>query len=115
MFVKPEERDSLRWESGESVKPLKLSAAMRIGAKLRPQGFVDLFGDGKSCALGAAYEGATGKTCEPWGYGKVCEQFPALGTPDGFLSDLGTAVYRMNDQHEMTREQIADWLESQGY
>lgn len=58
-----DESETLRWES--QVKPLRLSEAIRIGARIRPQCTSDLFHNGKSCVLGAAYEGATGFTCGP--------------------------------------------------
>src|ERR1700741_3225132 len=42
------------------VGTLKLSEAMRIGARLRPQCSGYLFNNGASCALGAAYEAVYG-------------------------------------------------------
>jgi len=99
------------------AKVMKLSEAIRIGARMRPQGFADLFDmAGNSCALGAAYEGATGKTCSPHEYSKVIQEFPFLGcgATGRNLSDLAKTIYRMNDR-QVKREQIADWLESEGY
>lgn len=96
------------------AKVTKLSEAIRIGAKIRPQGFTDLFADGKSCALGAAYEGATGSMCANYEYGKITKQFPVIGNGSS-LNSLGEKIYRMNDYQRKTREQIADWLAEQGY
>lgn len=96
-------------EQGETVPvkvgTLKLSEAIRIGAAMRRQ-----------CTgawwVGAAWEGL-------YGYGSRIPPVPgdhdnslmdALGAPHGLLSE----ITRRND-HGETREQIADWLESQGY
>ena len=45
----------------QKVGKLKLSEAMRIGAKIRPQCLHVLYDGVSSCALGAIYEGALGK------------------------------------------------------
>lgn len=103
----------------------KLSELIREGAKLRPQIYGDFFegtypsvGDEMvmgSCALGAAWEAATGQmhgisgdmdsfhaSIEPY-----CTRIPPLTV-------LMWAVHR-NDKKYHTREQIADWLEGRGY
>lgn len=99
----------------QQQRVLKLSEAIRIGARLRPQCKVRLFSDGKSCALGAAYEGATGKTCGYRDYSLVKMQFPQLLSKIGeWRIPLYQEVYTRNDSGQ-TREQIADWLESIGY
>ena len=92
------------------VGTLKLSEAIRAGAKLRPQGFGATFKDGKSCAVGAAYEAVTGLTSWPQHeevYSFLSRHF---GVP---YSLLRRDVCEKNDSRE-TREQIADWLEAQG-
>lgn len=93
---------------------MRLSEAIRRGAKLRPQTRVALFADGKSCAIGAAYEGATGKTCAADEYRKVREVFPELfqnTTTGGWeLTAFAREIYGMNDSGQ-TREAIADWVE----
>lgn len=97
----------------QQVGTLKLSQAMRIGARMRPQTRAGcLFVDGASCALGAAYEGLTGKTCGTSEYHKVRQAFPAVNGKDG-LNNLGFQIARKNDRG-WTREAIADWLESKG-
>lgn len=94
------------------MSPRELAAAIRKGAKIRPQAHGDMFFAGRSCALGAAYEGATGLTCANSDYHKVTRLFPILGDSDGKLSELGKHIYRMNDHEGLSREQIADWLDS---
>jgi hypothetical protein len=87
---------------------LKPSQAMRIGAKLRPQCHMSMFHSGKSCALGAMWEG----------YGN---SYGAGGADvhifSGSVLDYKTRVevQKLNDHSKLTREEIADWLESQGY
>ena len=93
---------------------MKLSEAIREGAKLRPQAFSALFCDGKTCALGAACD-AVGAITWRGDKGELTgfvpsHYFPALEDPDLYL-----AITRMNDFQRMTREQIADWVEEQGY
>lgn len=92
------------------VKYPKLSAAIRVGAKLRPQGFGIAFGDGKSCALGAAYEAHFG---EQYTGGKFFP-FTLMGQTFGIDGSIIDAIWNKNDKHRWTREHIADWLESQG-
>lgn len=87
------------------VGTIKLSEAMRIGAKIRPQAFLNYFIDGKSCALSAAYEGVTG---HPWSPARWAVE---RGVPE----DIVREILGMNDISRMSRERIADWLEAQGY
>jgi hypothetical protein len=106
---------------------LTLSAAIREGSKLRPQGFDDFFamqaGQLCSCALGAAYEAATGLTPHMDSNALLEEVFPVLteGTCcpvqdcDDWCVTLLCTVAHLNDDHEWTRKQIADWVEGQGY
>lgn len=96
------------------VKTLKLSEAMRIGARLRPQCRGDLFDSVGSCALGAAYEGMTGKT-DAFFHSDVSDLFPQILGVNGDLNEIGREVLEKNDGDGWTREQIADWLEAQGY
>lgn len=99
-----------RLEAQQGV--IKLSDAIRVGARIRPQCQGALFRAGASCALGAAYEGKTGKRCFPNEYSAVMGEFPILGAHG--LNDLGRAIFNRNDSGK-SREAIADWLESQGY
>jgi hypothetical protein len=115
MFVEHEKRDP-GISREHSLTPMKLSEAIREGAKLRPQGFGELCEQGRTCALGAAIEGV-------WGYGSVW----AYETKDGKnCIDLATHfrnpheslywdITTKNDHEKWSRERIADWLESQGY
>lgn len=91
-------------------KVMKLSEAIRIGAKIRPQCVMAYFNGGASCALGSAYEAISGKnwlddTPSNWEFFSGRFNVPeSLLLQISLLNDRGT-----------TREQIADWLEGQGY
>jgi hypothetical protein len=105
---------------------MKISEAIREGSKLRPMligsyfefatlpnGEDDAIG---SCALGAAYEGAT----DEQSYGDIAmdlrRHWPEL-FKFGFCgaeTTLAAAIIDMNDSGLCTREDIAAWLESLG-
>jgi hypothetical protein len=114
---------------------MKLSQAIRIGATKRPQAFKHFFYQETfndpicSCALGAAYEGFGNKP-EP-----VIEAFKVWQAIDKALGEdslhyyisspcpkgcshyrsgwpIGSLVSHLNDDHHMSRETIADWLET---
>lgn len=97
----------------------KLSQAIRLGATFRPQCTNGAFEykDGKtvgSCALGAAYEAVFGihYKLEPHRditFAPLFERFPEV--PNHLVPEIA----RRNDWMGHTREQIADWLEAQGY
>ena len=100
---------------------MKLSEAMREGAKLRPQGFGSHFpGYHKhgeegctSCALGAAME-AAGIGPDAWHAWPAGQYTLAETFPHGYDYDIVGRVLDMNDKERKTREEIADWLEGQG-
>lgn len=97
----------------------KLSELIREGAKLRPQtqqgDFYEHDETGEcigSCAFGAAWEAAMG--------------FTSIYDVDEFYDEMGKRVEKLPDSvtfdritmwndDGMTREQIADWLQEQGY
>lgn len=95
------------------VKVLKLSEAIRIGAKLRPQCVGYLFKGGASCALGAAYEALGGKPVEADStnpeYNRIYDDLYGR-----YGVDVCSIAYDRND-HGASREAVADYLESQGY
>lgn len=117
----------------------KLSAYIRKGALLRPQAFHDYVKraplengwqyEYRTCAIGGAYEAITGKLPEPdWlQHGKVNKTiFQATGVkdvripyPESVLPEreapILDVVSTLNDTSKWTREQIADYLETQGY
>lgn len=108
-------------EAGEvteqPAKVLKLSDAIRLGAKMHPQGFEGSFENGRTCAIGAAYVGMFGEPRVPpnsiFLTGDAVSKLKAAGIwPEGLDS---TTVWRMNDGNRWSRERIADWLEAQGY
>lgn len=89
----------------------KLSQAIRIGAKLRPQCRDGFFTDSHgTCALGAAYEAVSGNLPPVVG-AMVVERLRAHGIqfPEPFPN-----IICWNDSG-MTREAIADKLEAMGY
>jgi len=113
---------------------MKLSKAIRAGAKLRPQGFNAFFVnfDNKglcSCALGAAIEAVT--FCEDhtddsclevidknWpkiipNERTLCPAFEWCLKGKGKPNKI-QMISHLNDDHNWTREKIADWAEAQG-
>lgn len=106
-------------EQGEAVPvkvgKLRLSAAMRIGAMMRPQCTGEWFFEGRSCALGAAFEGA-GRKAEAFSYKHEHDAWPysAVTSVFGVHQNITEQVFKRNDKGE-SRESIADWLESQGF
>lgn len=107
---------------------MKLSEAIRLGLKLRPQCRGSFFTYGKlegSCVLGAAYEGyygTRGTTMESVA-DSLSQRFPILRqlvdralVPDCIKNEndrhlLNNVVTTLNDYKEWTREEIADWVE----
>jgi hypothetical protein len=106
---------------------MKLSEAIREGAKLRPQAFHAFFIDGRSCALAAAIEVAAGRSLDEEGEDittlevnrVIDEHFPLLWSEKNSHCPacerdpgiLRSTVEHLNDTHRWTREQIADWVE----
>lgn len=98
------------------ARTMKLSQAIRIGARLRPQCRRYFFADGGSCAWGAAYEAVTGRIT---GHDfprvfieDIVKFFPQFA--ESRMAELRSIIADMND-HGESREQIADWLEAQGF
>lgn len=90
------------------TKTLKLSEALRIGARLRPQCRDVFFINRKSCALGAAYEAITGRYDEHLMIEALIEIWPHIN------GGLAAKIASLNDLGK-TREYIADWLEAHGF
>lgn len=94
------------------AKVLKLSEAIRIGCAFVTEG--RLF---SGCAIGTGYQALTGKDLsEAWRevkYEGDCVDLvaEAFGIPKDIA---GTASYN-HYTDAMSREQVADWLESKGY
>jgi hypothetical protein len=99
----------------------ELAEAIRAGSKLRPQSFGCYFSDdGRSCALGAAYEGIY---VLPQAAGAAmpgllerffhCLEYTARECPHGCNKRLPLAsmIVHLNDDHEWSREQIAKWVD----
>lgn len=103
------------------------SAAIRDGAKLRPQGFGSLYKDNRSCALGAGYEVVAANMVAPHAADYVmslfpylvghtsdcpvagCQSLPHADDPDA-PPEVADVIAHLNDVHQWEREKIADWL-----
>lgn len=112
MFVETKEHGEVQ-QAPATVGTLKLSDAIRIGARYRPQAFGELYEHGATCALGAAIEGI-------FGYGEIYTAGGKRNCVDldnyfGSKKWRDFDIPRKNDLSRWSREQIADWLESQGY
>lgn len=101
---------------------MKLSDAMRLGSMMKPQCFNDYEGpidDGDTvgtCAIGAAIDavGLLGA------FDDEAKVFPILGQSvnvrcpaeecEELDGTLGSLIAHLNDEHEWTREAIADWV-----
>ncbi len=111
---------------------MKLSEAIHTGAKIRPQCRGQYFRamDGStiqygSCALGAAFEAVNGELIYATGIGGgLLRQWPelAFSEKNKVINPLTQAndylmfvISDLNDQHKMSREEIANWLKSIGY
>ena len=115
-----------------------LARHMREGAKRRPGIKQRFFGPriggnlSGSCALGAAFESRNGGTpaegYDPnlasdlaWLYHSIASYFPVLAVTmnpasqcQGCTAPSGSlykGIFHMNDDHDFTREAIADWLD----
>lgn len=123
------------------MSDIKLSTAIREGAKLHPQAMGTFYDDGKTCVLGAlaaiaGYDFTDYKwmqQCDEveklitntyadirneWEHCPVveCETTPEQLDETYWDGDkLYGLVAHLNDQHKWTREAIASWLESIGY
>lgn len=97
---------------------MMLSAAIRAGAKLKPQSPWESSHVGSSCALGAAAD-AVCLTINDGGDARLLEVWPELGdqvpmvdeVPPGTLQKL---ICSLNNGGR-SREQIADIIEPMGY
>jgi hypothetical protein len=106
MFIDTHERPA--GEVQQKVGRIKLSEAIRIGARIRPQGYgpPSTRGEDTSCVLQAAVEGMTGRLLMST---DACADF--LGLPGRLI----TTLWRKNDTERLSRESIATWLEQQGF
>ena len=99
--IKPAERQ---------VGKLKLSEAIRAGCKLSPPNDGLTFFSGGTCAIGAAYEAVFGckDPTASYSYERVRQYF------DISMNDWVDWNISSRFSSGQTREQIADFLESQG-
>jgi hypothetical protein len=104
---------------------MKLSEAIRLGAMNSPQGFEFMLSpDGSRCALGAAADagGFPLHVHQFYAPPRMRDYWPILLDMDTLIpcpscgvSRFGWAevIIHLNDGHQWTREQTADWVESQ--
>ncbi len=97
----------------------ELAEAILAGARQRPQAFGSYFSsDGRSCALGAAFEGVHHLPRVVGAYRPRlerlfdCLEYISRPCPVGCRKTLPLAsmIVHLNDDHLWTREAIADWL-----
>lgn len=87
---------------------------LRLGATIRPQGRMEWFYDGKSCALGAIAEATGIPYCEDASYWHdLLQRFPVLSRKvthpiTRAEETLVVTIYSLNDGYGWTREDIAD-------
>lgn len=98
----------------ETNKPLSLSAAIRLGSMLKPQGFGHYAyqGDG-SCALVAAAE-AMGISYVAVDWQDLIEELGVAVCPECGVRPrpaVKVITVHLNDKHKWTRERIADFVE----
>lgn len=109
----------------DTVKPLSLSQAIRLGAMLKPQAFGQLFDGESSCAQGAAAD-ALGMGIDTWTAGTPTIWFtswpdnvqwmfsttpPACPECGQMRAAVDCLIRHLNDEHRWTRERIADHVE----
>lgn len=102
----------------ENTTGMKLSHAIREGAKLKPQSPWDRKHVGSSCALGAAAD-VVGCTIEDGGDDRLLEFFPQLADQVQAVDEIPAGTLRklvcsLNNGGR-TRERIADIVEELGY
>ena len=99
----------------------ELAKAIRDGSHARPeQAFGEYFqGRHASCALGAAYEGmyplpADASGIRPRHLERLfdCLEYTLRRCPEGCKKrlSLGAMILHLNDDHQWTREGIAEWV-----
>ena len=97
---------------------VKLSHAIREGAKLKAQSPWEKKHVGSSCALGAAAD-HIGSTIEDGGDDRLLEYFPQLSDHIAAFEEFPAGTLRMLvcslNNGGRTREQIADIVEGLGY
>lgn len=99
---------------------MKLSEAIRLGAMLKPQGFGvnSIKSDSPdTCALGAAadavgitHDYADIYTAWPWTAKNCKSPFDDRLLFRRDHEDALSIIWKLNDVHRWTREQIADWV-----
>ena len=96
---------------------MKLSEAIRRGCQMRPLKIVGRFCDegNGACALGAAMLGSNAIVGGPADFYLFSHQHPALHrivycSGNGERAQLWNVIADLNDNYDVTREDIADWI-----
>ena len=97
-----------------------LSDAMRIGCAMKPQAFGSYFRDGGSCAMGAAHDGFQSSGIvpdkfyreKPWDIEKCPECGHSSEERCVDIWNQTAIIPHLNDFHLISREKIADYVES---
>jgi hypothetical protein len=98
----------------QQVGRIRLSEAIRIGARIRPKCTGVFFRNGGSCAMGAAMEANGLPYFEGLGNRQeAVDMFPSLFVNMMKYTQLAKEISERNDRGE-SRESIAAWLESIG-
>ena len=93
-------------------KPMLLSEAIRLGAKLGPQAFGKLHDENTqgTCAIGAAFQVLGEFRSEhQWCVAKIPIRCPDCGREKKKIYHI---ITHLNDHHRWSREAIADWVET---
>lgn len=94
----------------EQAKPLKLSEAMRLATM--QQAFGDFKKGGARCAIASAAD-VLGVDFSQLAL--LSGRKPIVPMPCGHESSaVWDSIIHLNDEHKLTRAQVADWLESNG-
>jgi hypothetical protein len=110
---------------------MKLSEAIREGAKLGPQAFGEYFVGDATCALGAAKRATNTAHDEELFIAVGLAYVPVVEVPmclhgeyrrtsvnkdqPKSFDEITSLMIKLNDKARWSREAIADWLESEGY
>lgn len=108
------------WQPKEIKAPgigqLRLAAAIRIGASMTPPATMNYFDDEcRTCAVGAAFVGHLGRVDRKAYFSTPGDFMFHVAGIFGVSTELISDVSHRYENGSMSREQIADWLEAQGY
>jgi hypothetical protein len=112
----PAEAPSVQPSVVEPITPMKVSEILRLGSLSTTQAFGRMVdNDGRMCALGTpfvAFDTALlrGVHADP---PSSCDDVPPMSNSE-YRWPITSMIVHLNDQHQWSFTQIADWLEGQG-